>query len=268
MKRASLLISLVALLSLGLAAPVLAAVPGNDTYATRVAITALPFSVSVDTTEATTDANDVEANLGCGAPATDASVWYEYVAGVDGGVLVDSSAADYTAGVMILTGAPGSFVVEGCGPGVAGFTAYAGTTYTILVFDDQSDGSGNGGNLELSVSAAPPAPVLDLSVDRSGSFNSKTGSATVRGTLTCSGAEFGKNAMDIQISQTVGRFTLTAAGSTDFICDGSAHPWSTELSTSAGRFSGGKASVSVFVSACGLFLCSNAEVDRVITLKK
>ena len=76
MKRAPILISIVALASMGLAAPVLAAAPGSDVYSGRTVIAAVPFSDSMDTTEATTDADDAEANAGCGAPATDASVWY------------------------------------------------------------------------------------------------------------------------------------------------------------------------------------------------
>src|SRR6266850_269375 len=51
MKRLAFLV-VVALCSLGLAAPVLAAAPSNDTYATRHLIEALPFSDSLDTSEA------------------------------------------------------------------------------------------------------------------------------------------------------------------------------------------------------------------------
>ena len=66
MRRSALLITIVALASLGLAVPVLAAAPSGDLYATRTAIATLPFSESVDTTEATTDANDTEVAVGCG----------------------------------------------------------------------------------------------------------------------------------------------------------------------------------------------------------
>ena len=92
------LATLIALGALGVAAPpALAAAPGNDTFggATQAA---LGFSQQLDTTEATTDADDAQLNASCGAPATDASVWYSFT-GSDAGVVVDVSQSDYSAGV-------------------------------------------------------------------------------------------------------------------------------------------------------------------------
>ena len=51
-----------------------AVAPGNDLYGGRTVVGAVPFTDSLDTTEATTD---TDLNVVCGAPATDASVWYE-----------------------------------------------------------------------------------------------------------------------------------------------------------------------------------------------
>jgi len=56
--------------------PAYAAAPTNDTFAGATAIGAVPFSTTVDTSEATTDADDANANAICGAPSTDASVWF------------------------------------------------------------------------------------------------------------------------------------------------------------------------------------------------
>src|SRR4051794_16461556 len=140
-KRLAILSILAMILSLGVAAPVLAAAPANDIYAGREPI-ALGDSLTVDTHEATTDANDTELNTGCGAPATDASVWYELTATADGFIGVDVSASNYTAGVAVATGSPGSFEVIACGPGATAFEAAAGQTYAILAFDDQGDGGG------------------------------------------------------------------------------------------------------------------------------
>ncbi len=267
-KRLGLLISLVALLSLGLVVPVLAASPGNDVYAGRTTIATLPFSTSIDTTPASTDALDLEANAGCGAPAVDASVWFEYTPTVDGGVIFDPSASNYSAGLILLTGGPGSFTYQNCGE-VLGFSLSAGVTYTILAFDDQLDGTGIGGNLILSVFPAPPPPTIALTVNATGSFNPKAGSATIRGTITCSGGdEFGKNNINLQVTQTIGRFIFTADGWTDFVCDGTTRPWSVEVSSTTGKFGGGKATVSVFGFACGAFSCANTEVDRTVTLRR
>src|ERR671913_1642919 len=133
------------------AAPALAAPPSNDTYAGRTIVASVPFTQTLDTTEATTDADDVELNAQCGAPATDASVWYQVTAQADGGLVVDVSESSFSAGAIVATGSPGNWTVVTCGPGAVGWTAVAGETYTILVFDDQGDGGGNGGVLNVTI---------------------------------------------------------------------------------------------------------------------
>jgi hypothetical protein len=269
MKRLALLISAVALASLGLAAPVFAAAPGNDTYATRTVIGAIPFTESIDTTEATTDADDAEAGAQCGAPAVDASVWYEVTATSDGGLLVDLSGSTFAAGVIVAVGAPGSLSVIACGPISVGFSTLAGATYAILVFDyDPEDGT-NGGQLNISVGDLPPPPVLDVTIDPAGGFIAKTGVAIIRGTVTCTGgSEFDKTFIDVQVSQTVGRVKLTGEGFTTFVCDGVTHVWAAEVGSSNGKFAGGKATVQLFAFVCTATGCADANAERTVTLKK
>ena len=111
---------LVAALTVGVA-PVLAAAPSNDLYGNATLITSLPYDQTLDTTQATTDATDAEANANCGAPVTLASVWYDFQPASDGGFVVDVSASSYSAGVIVVSGSPGSFVLEACGPGAVAF---------------------------------------------------------------------------------------------------------------------------------------------------
>jgi hypothetical protein len=269
MKRLALLISSVALASLGLAAPVLAAAPGNDTYASRTVIGAIPFAESLDTTEATTDADDAEAVVECGSPPTDASVWYEFTATTDGGLLVDVSASSYSAGVIVATGGPGGFVMVTCGAPAVAFATTAGETYAILVIDFQADGSGNGGTLELSVGEIPPPPVVDLVVDPIGSFATWTGIATIRGTVTCTnGGELDKSFINIQLSQLVGRLRITGEGGVEFACDGTTQPWAAEVYSSNGKFAGGKATVFASAFSCSNSGCGEAFVEAKVTLRK
>jgi len=148
-----------------LAAPAFAAAPSNDEVGGAVALS-LGDHVSLDTSDATTTADDATLNDACGAPATDASVWYTFTASDDAGVVVDASASDYSAGFMIFEGTPSADSMIGCGPLTAGFATSAGTTYTLMVFDDQQDGNpADGGDLELDVNAAPPPPTIDMSVN-------------------------------------------------------------------------------------------------------
>jgi len=241
MKRPAILISLAAAASLAFATPALAApAPPNDTYGGRTLIGSLPFTQTLDTTKASTDATDTEANANCGSPATEASVWYALTASSDGAVIVDVSASTYSAGVIVVTGSPGSFSLITCGPGSVAFSTVSGETYALLAFDDQP-GAGNGGTLTISVDEAPPPPTVSLTVDPTGHFNKVTGSATVTGTVLCTGvADF--TFIDVQLSQQVGRVaTVSGFGDTGFTCDGTTQPWSVEVFPSTGLFKGGKA---------------------------
>ncbi len=233
-----------------------AAVPTNDTFAGAVPIGTLPFTTTLDTTEATTDADDANANATCGAPATDASVWYSLTSSVDGALLVDVSASSYPAGVLVVTGSPGAFDIVACGPTRIAFPVSTGTTYHLLIIDDQSDGGGNGGNLVMTVDAAPPPPAITATVDPVGGFNPGAGSATAHGTITCSGVvDFAF--VDVQLSQRVGRGAVVGTGFVEAKCDGTAQPWSVEVFPAVGtKFSGGKAVSVTFAVACGPLQCS------------
>lgn len=265
MKRLGILMSLLMAGSLAFAAPVLAAAPTNDTYVGRTVITSVPFSESIDTTEATTDADD--AVPGCIPPATDASVWYEVTAAADGGLVVDVSTSTYSAGVTIATGSPGSFSLVNCGASAVGFEASAGQTYAILVFDFQADGGGNGGTLNISVVEIPPPPVVDVTVDPFGHFNATTGSATITGTVTCTGTA-AVALISLSLRQTIGRFTITGFGGTESVCDGTTHAWSIEVFGDNGLFKGGRAVSVTSAFACGFSGCGEDFEERIVQLRR
>jgi hypothetical protein len=197
------LVATISLLVL-VASPAQAAAPLNDTFAGATVIGAIPFTDSLDTTQATTDADDVSANTDCRAPATAASVWYSLTPSADGGINVDVSGSNFSAGVIVVTGTPGSFTPQVCGPGTVAFLASAGITYHVLAFDDQLDGSGNGGMLNLSVITAPPPPSIDVTVNPTARFDAHTGTATLSGTVLCTGAAAEFSFLDGQLSQKVG----------------------------------------------------------------
>jgi hypothetical protein len=251
-------------LSLSLAAPVLAAAPSNDTYAGRTVIGTLPFSESLDTSEATTDAEDDELNALCGAPETDASVWYELTPTSDAVVLVDVSSSDYPAGVLVGSGSPGTFSIVACGPGGTVFEALAGETYAILILDDQSDGGGNGGTLTISVDEAPPPPVVDVTIDPTGTF-SLSGSATVTGSVVCTGADFAF--VQVQLRQRVGRVFIDGFGGSEVVCDGTLQRWAAEVMGN-GLFKGGSATVTAFAGACNGFTCGEDFEQSTIKVRR
>jgi hypothetical protein len=252
--------------ALGVSAPAALAVPPtNDTFGGATVAT-LGFSEQLDTTEATTDADDAQLNASCGAPATDASVWYSF-AGSDTGLVVDVSQSDYPAGVLVGVGTQGNLDTVACGPETVGFFAEAGTTYYVLAIDDQSDGSGNGGNLDISFNEAPPPPTVDVTVNRTGTFNSRTGVATISGTYTCTDGEFID--LFVDATQNVGRFAVVGSGEFfDFgTCDGTSHAWSAEVFPANGKFAGGKAMTVTFTFSCGPFDCAEGFVEQTVRLR-
>lgn len=246
-------------------APAVAAPPGNDVYGGAEPVT-IPFTTTQDTTEATSDADDDELNATCGAPAMDASVWYTFTAVADEAYLADASASDYAAGVFVATGAPGTFEVLACGPGGAAWQASAGETYSIIVVDDQSDGGGNGGSMQLSIEVAPPPPALDVTLNPTAQFDSKTGSALLSGTIMC-GADAEFAFLEAQLTQRVGRLLIRGFGGTEVTCDDTARPWTMEVFGDNGLFKGGKSASVTFAAACGAVFCSEYLNESTVQLK-
>ncbi|GAB3602674.1 DUF6299 family protein [Microbacterium aureliae] len=246
--------------------PAVAAPPTNDVFGGAEIVAGLPFTALLDTTEATTDADDAELNAGCGAPATDASVWYSLTAAADESYLADVSASDYTAGVIVATGSPGGFEVIACGPGGAAWQATAGETYLVVVFDDQFDEGGNGGQMELAIDVAPPAPALEVTVDPTARFDAKTGWVTLSGTIMC-GADAEFAFLDAQLTQRVGRFLIRGWGGAEITCDGTTNPWAIEMMGDNGLFKGGKSATVTFAVACGVAFCSDYMNETTVQLR-
>jgi hypothetical protein len=237
-----------------------AAPPSNDTFAGATPAT-IGFTEELDTTEATTDADDAQLNATCGAPATDASVWYAFTTAADTGVVVDVSQSSYSAGVLVGVGTPGNLTTVVCGPGAVTFFAAAGTTYYVLATDRQFDGGGNGGTLRISFNPGPPPPTLDITVDRFGGVDARTGVATITGTYTCTNSAL--IGVFVQARQDFGRFTVSGAGaSRGGLCDGTTRSWSVDLLPQGGKFVGGKATTVTFAVSCGPLQCLHTDFEE------
>jgi hypothetical protein len=264
-------VGVITALGLLTAAPAYAAPPANDAIGGSVSIGVLPYSAMQDTSEATTDAVDMAANAACGAPATDASVWYSVTPTTDTALLVDVSGSSYSAGVLVLTGEAGSLELVSCGPGAVAFQPTAGITYYLLIIDDQLDGGGTGGELVLNVREVPPPPEIDLTVDPTARYNPQTGTATVSGTITCSG-EVAYTYLEVSLLQQVGPGVVLGYGYTEAItCDSTVQQWSVEVIPSLGRkFIGGKAASLTFGFACGpgFFYCSDTYEEITVRISR
>lgn len=245
----------------------LAAAPSNDLSSGAIDIGTVPYSATIDTTEATSDGDDAQLNPPeCGAPATDASVWFTFTAAADGYVAADVSASSYSAGVSVGAGTPGSLSWITCGPGGTAFAVAAGETYTLLAFDDQLDGSDNGGTLEITVEDAPPPPTIEATVNPVAQFDSATGGAYVSGTVTCDeGADFAF--VDVQLTQRVGRLLIQGFGGAEVTCTGEPEPWTAFVLGDNGTFKGGKAVSATFAVACNIIGCGEYFTEQTVQLK-
>jgi hypothetical protein len=242
----------------------LAAPPTNDDIANATVVSSLPFTDAIDTSEATTAAGDPNC-VGRGP-----TVWYVYTADADHNVLADTFGSDYDTTLSAYTGSPGSLEQIACNDDAGDdvqsrvlISAETGTTYYFMV---GAFASGPGGNLVFNLDETDAQPAqIDISVNPNGRFNSSTGSATISGTVTCT--EGDEAFIDVELEQRVGRFTVRGFGFAFVECEGTAQPWSAEVSGS-GQFKGGKAQASVFGDSCGQIDCAFDFEQRTVSLRR
>jgi hypothetical protein len=243
-----------------------AAPPANDTIGGAIVVSTFPYSNTQDTTQATTDAQDSALNEFCGAPATDASVWYKFTPSTDTDVFVDVSASDYSSGVLVGSGSPGSLELVACGPHSVFFSATGGTTYYMLVIDDQlfDGGDTNGGLLSLSIGPPPPPPTLSGSANPTGTLTN--GKANIRGTATCSGEGVEFAQVDGTLQETVNGVKVKGTFFAPLTCDGKPHGWSATVKANKGSFVPGQSRLQAEVFACNVATCVSTPFQRVIQL--
>lgn len=237
------------------ASPASAAPPANDEAPGAVALS-LGDTVEQDTTEATTTVDDAALNNdNCGAPATNASVWYSFTPSADAKVLLDVSQSDYTAGLMVFKGTPSDDTFRGCGPDAVGINAKSGKTYTIMAF---SDTDVIGGNLVISATKAA-TPKVHVTVAKHGlAFHGGGGAAKLHGSYSCKHNE-SFSELDARLLQRAGRLKIQAVRGIGALCDGKSHHWSARLVSPVGYFARGPAIARVSLISCGVLEC---RVDR------
>jgi hypothetical protein len=189
-------------------------------------------------------------------------VWYSLTPSAALTYLVDVSASDFTAGVIVATGTPGNLTLVTCGPGAVAFDGVAGTNYFLMAFSD--DPAVVGGQLSIQVTEAVPPPTVSMVVDDVGRVNTRTGVATLSGTYTCEGeAEF--VVLQGRLSQRQGDVFVVG----DFVQDenlkcGGTFPWSAEVVPGSGKFVRGMAATIAAVIGCNRLGCNfYEELDTV-----
>src|SRR5712691_1988781 len=227
--------------------------PANDDPGGAVAITTVPSTITQNTSDATTSAEETALNAFCGAPTLAQGVWFQFTPTVSEDLAADVTGSDYSAGILVLTGSPGNFTPILCGPGRVTGPVTAGQTYYLLIFGDGFLTAATSGNLVLRVSPAIPAPTITVTINPRGTVD-KTGNANISGTVTCSSTDGSGIVFDVfgSLRQTVGRIFVD--GSFDELlfsaCDGTPVNWTALVFGFNGKFAGGKAAIVAIGFGC------------------
>lgn len=241
MIRCSMLLAAAALATLG--GPTADAQPANDGFGSALVIPGLPFTDTRDTTTATTAPDDPS----CAGQGT--TVWYRFTPAQDVRVEANTAGSAYDTTLSVYTGEQGSLNQIACNDDAIGlqsrvrFDAAAGETYFIMAgayFDSP------GGGLVLTVDVGPPPLRVDVSLDPFGTFVPQTGTAVIRGTVTCSQPVTAEIAGDAV--QRAGRLKIQGFYFTAVENCGVSTPWQAEVVDPNARFAGGTvlASASAF----------------------
>jgi hypothetical protein len=237
-----------------LPASAFAAAPANDDVTAATAISALPFTDTVDTSEATAAAGDLD----CSGLEDTHTVWYAITPTTDM-LLGLRTEPQFTAEVStsVASGSPGSLSFLQCSfASTQTLAAKAGTTYYIQL---ASAGTDPGGLISFSVVPVDPVTVT-LGLDETGRIDGAV--ITVSGTLGCSRPL-------PPGSEVVVQGTLEQRSATGWLvpfhsvvgCPETPLRWQTTVQVLAGTFVRGKATLTATAFACDAFTCAPNDTE-------
>jgi hypothetical protein len=222
--------------------------PANDDIANATVIESLPFTDAVNTSSATTAADDP---AGC---ANTKSVWYRVTPAANERLELNTFGSNYGAEISIWTGAPGSLDLVVCAGSQVFFDATAGTTYYVLVT--------GGGSLQFT---ARRAYDLEVGLAEQGSVSNIDGTATMRGSVTCTEPTW--VTLTGELRQRAGRFTVIhGTFSQTVLCSGQPTLWSARVVGENGPFSSGRATATADASGCGSVNCDADSATATVRL--
>jgi hypothetical protein len=245
-------IALLAGLLVLLPAPASAAPPANDDVGAATVVGALPFSDTVDTSEATTAAGDLD----CSGLDDTHTVWYTITPQTDV-VLGLRTTPQFPEHVFtsVATGSPGSLSFLQCSSlDTQTLNATAGTTYFIQI---SSAGEDPGGLVTFGVERVRPISVF-LALRRTGKLDQAQGTVTVGGGLRCSrrlppGADV---AVQGTLSQGGASGVLVPFHSAVGCPTRTRLRWRTTVQVLSGAFAPGPAALTATAFACDEFTCA------------
>jgi hypothetical protein len=266
-RRSVLLAVRIALLVTMTAGVASAEPPANDDIAAATVVVGVPFADGpIDTREATAAPDDPQDCFNNG------STWYTFTPATDLFVEVNTIGSDYDTTLGVYAGPAGSLSLIACNDDFYGlqsgvrFDATANTTYSIMVGFCCGNGESGGGTLLFNVREAPPLLDIALVVNSQGTFDTKSGAATITGTVTCNTVASFTEVFGT-VRQRVGRDFITGNFNVNPVpCSPPSTNWSAAV-VGDGLFRGGKVIVDLVANACDDFSCDSDAVRTTRQLK-
>lgn len=244
--------------------PAFAAAPINDVLAGAITVPSLPFSTTLDTSEATAEGD------GCANPA--ATVWFAFTPPADGDYDITTVGSDYDTLISVFATSP-FLNLFSCGqvamrqPGLIG-----GDTYYIQVGNlccpfAELGQVGPGGNLVLNISKSVPIE-LTVTIDPTATLGRGADfPVTVRGTIACS--QDGLATLDGVLRQTQGskvaQGEFSDAGLLAIPCSTTPTAWSRTVRGGDRKFVAKSATLTVTGSACDVPFSLGCDFQRTLT---
>jgi len=262
-KRSIGIVAVTMLLLGAVAAPALAAPPANDDRGAATVIGSLPFDDSIDTSEATPQANDPD----CASDVNNPTVWYSFTPNETRRYRAFTDGSDYDTTLLVARVGSGGLDVIDCNDDFNDLTSQvtwrgvAGQEYLIMAGACCGD---DGGSLQVHVRRAPPRVNVTVSIDARGIVN-RMGGAVVRGHLSCRNGANAEGGISVRVRQTAGRFFIRGFGERGLRCN---RDWRVRARGDIGRFAPGRATVAVEATACNGSGCDTDTERRTVRLVK
>jgi hypothetical protein len=237
--------------------------PGNDDIGNAVVVPGIPYTNTVDTSEATF----AEGDSGCGA----ATVWYTFTPDADGAYVTDTIGSDYDTTLAAFDGSPGNLNLLACNDDAVGLQSRlvldlsAGTTYYFeagTCCGGDIGQVGPGGTLVINVSIAPPAFDIQLTLDGQARIGSDLGTAIVSGTLSCNNdgyvVVYGTLRQRQGLNVARGDFYIETA------CSSTPTTWTATVDAGSRIFLTKNATLTATASGCDAFTCDDDTASRTV----
>ena len=207
--------------------------PPNDDFNNAIHVSAIPYSISYDATNATVAPDDPFCN---GASQT---LWFAYTPTTNIRLEANTFGSNYDTTLSVYTGTRGALTQIACNDDSNGivqsrvrFDATAGTTYYFMV---SSLYPVSPADLTFNLLEAPPPFSFSPTLSQFGSVKPSNGTATISGTVTCDQAAYVYISGELK-QMHAGR-PVDGSFFTSVACNGTT-PWSVTIQTQTSLFHG------------------------------